>query len=90
MSQTYIGAIEEHCPNATLVLDRFHIVKAFNAAVDEVRKDQWRTASKNERKILKGLRWLLFKHSENRSKKDSRILNRLRVANRKIHRAWVL
>jgi transposase len=90
MSQTYIGAIEAHCPKATLVLDRFHIVKALNAAVDEVRKEQWRQASADERKILKGLRWLLFKHSENRSKKDSRILNALRTGNRKIHRAWVL
>jgi len=25
MSEAYIGAIETHCPNATLVLDRFHI-----------------------------------------------------------------
>jgi len=90
MSQTYIGAIEEHCPNATLVLDRFHIVKALNDAVDEVRKEQWREASDHERKTLKGLRWLLFKHSAHRSKKDSRILNALRIANRRIHRAWVL
>lgn len=90
MSQTYIGAIEHHCPNATLVLDRFHIVKALNEAVDEVRKEQWREASADERKALKGLRWLLFLHSSNRSKKDSRILNALRKGNRRIHRAWVL
>ena len=90
MSQTYIGAIEHHCPNATLVLDRFHIVKALNNAVDEVRKEQWREASVDERKALKGLRWLLFKHSSNRSKKDSRTLDALRKANRRIHRAWVL
>ncbi len=90
MSQTYIGAIEEHCPNATLVLDRFHIVKALNNAVDQIRKEQWREASIDERKALKGLRWLLFKHSSNRSKKDSRILNALRKGNRRIHRAWVL
>jgi transposase len=90
MSKTYIGAIEEHCPNATLVLDRFHIVKALNNAVDEVRKEQWREASIDQRKALKGLRWLLFKHSSNRSKKDSRILNALGKGNRRIHRAWVL
>ena len=90
MSQTYIGAIEQHCPNATLFLDRFHIVKALNNAVDEVRKEQWREASIDERKALKGLRWLLFKHSSNRSKKDSSILNALRKGNRRIHRAWVL
>jgi transposase len=90
MSQTYIGAIEQHCPKATLVLDRFHIVKALNMAVDEVRKEQWRKASIDERKALKGLRWLLFKHSSNRSKEDSCVLNALQKGNRRIHRAWVL
>jgi len=90
MSQAYIGAIEAHCPNAKLVLDRFHIVKALNEAVDDVRKEQWRNASVDDRKALKGLRWLLYRHSSNRSKKDSRILNALKKGNRRIHRAWVL
>ena len=90
MSRAYIGAIEEHCPNATLVLDRFHIAKALNEAVDEVRKEQWRIANPDERKAMKGLRWLLFKHSSNRTKKDSRTLNALSKGNRRIHRAWVL
>jgi transposase len=90
MSETYMGAIKKHCPNATLVLDRFHIVKALNGAMDEVRKEEWRVASKLEREALKGLRWLLFKHSSNRSKKETRGLNALRKGNRRIHRAWVL
>ena len=90
MSESYIGAIEDHCLNANLVLDRFHIAKALNEAVDEVRKEQWREASLDERKALKGLRWLLFKHSSKRSKKDSRTLNALSKGNRRIHRAWVL
>jgi transposase len=90
MSQTYITAIEKHCPNATLVLDRFHIVKSLNEAVDEVRKQQWRQAEADERKALKGLRWLLFRHSNTRKPKDTRILNALSKGNRRIHRAWVL
>jgi len=90
MSKAYIGAVEDHCPDATLVLDRFHIAKALNNAVDEVRKEQWRLADPDERKALKGLRWLLFKHSSKRSKKDTRILNALHKGNRRIHRAWVL
>ena len=90
MSEAYIGAIEEHCPKAILVPDRFHIAKALNEAVDEVRKEQSREAYVDERRALKGLRWLLFKHSSNRSKKDSRILNALCKGNRRIHRAWVL
>ena len=90
MSQAYINAIEKHCPNVTLILDRFHIVKKLNEAVDEVRKEQWREASGDQRKALKGLRWLLYRHSSKRSKDDTRILKALRKGNRRIHRAWVL
>lgn len=90
MSDAYIGAIGAHCPNATLVLDRFHIVKALNTAVDDVRKEQWRLASGNDRKALKGLRWLLYRHSSTRSRKDSRTLKALERGNHRIYRAWRL
>lgn len=90
MSQAYIAAIEAHCPNATLVLDRFHIVKALNAAVDEVRKQQWREASQADRKPLKGLRWLLYRHSSTRTRRDTRNLKALDKHNRRIYRAWQL
>jgi len=89
-SATFIGAIEHHCPNAKLVLDRFHIVKALNEAVDEVRKEQWREATKDERKALKGLRWLLFKHPSNRTPEDELLLEQLKKGNRRIYRACVL
>ena len=90
MSEAYLGALQTHCPQAALVLDRFHVVKALNGALDEVRKEQWREAAPADRKALKGLRWLLFKHSAHRSKRDTRILHALRTGNRRIYRAWVL
>jgi transposase len=90
MSQTYIQAIKHHCPNVTLVIDRFHIVKALNGAVDEVRKQEWRQLDTRARQAIKGLRWLLSLHSRNRHQGQTRFLNRLRNANRRIHRAWVL
>ena len=43
------GALREHCPDATIVLDRFHLVKALNATVDEIRKEEWRVINKHER-----------------------------------------
>ena len=90
MSPTYIGAIKDHCPNAKLVLDRFHVAKALSKAMDEVRKQEWRKATGAERKALKGLRWILFKHSSNRTLEDKRILATIRKSNRRIHRASVL
>lgn len=90
MSQAYIGAVTEHCPNATLVIDRFHIVKALNEAVDEVRKQQWREANSADRKLLKGMRWLLYRHSSTRTREHTRSLRAMEKHNRRIYRAWQL
>ena len=90
MSESYMGAITTHCPNARLVLDRFHVVKALNDAIDEVRKEQWRQASAADKKTLKGLRWLLYRHSSTRSRRDTQTLRALDKHNRRIYRAWRL
>lgn len=90
MSPAYTEAIKYHCPNVSLVIDRFHVVKALNEAVDEVRKEAWRDLDKEGRKAIKGLRWLLPMRADNRTKGNTRFLNNLRNANRRIHRAWLL
>jgi hypothetical protein len=63
---------------------RSSVVKALNAAVDEVRKEQLRSAGASERNALKGLRWLLYRHSSNRSRKHTRTLKALDKAKRRI------
>lgn len=90
MSRAYTEAIKHHCPNAKLVIDRFHLVKALNEAVDEVRKEEWRDLDVEGRKAIKGLRWLLGMGPSTRTKGHTRFLNSLRKSNRRIHRAWVL
>jgi len=90
MSDTFIGAIKAHCPNAKLVLDRFHILRALGEAADEIRKEQWRELSKAERQALKGLRWILFKHPSNRTAEEKRLLKSIRKSNNRIFRASVL
>lgn len=90
MAQAYLGAIKDHCPDAKLVIDKFHIVKALHDAMDELRKEEWRKVDGEEKKAMHGLRWLLFKHSKNRNKGETQFLNALKKSNRRIHRAWVL
>ncbi len=36
----YAASVEQHCPQATLVWDRFHIVQKFNDALNEERKSE--------------------------------------------------
>ncbi len=90
LSKGYINALKEKLPNVKLTIDRFHVVKALNEAVDEVRKEAWRELDTEQRKSIKGMRWLLFYNSGNRSKSDTRALNALRKSNNKIYRAWLL
>lgn len=90
MSDAYINGIKAHCPNVKLVLDRFHIVKALNEALDDVRKEEWRKLSGNNKKAMKGLRWLLYRHSTTRSKEETERLKELKKSNNRIYRAWVL
>ena len=90
MSRAYTEAIKHYCPNAKLVIDRFHLVKALNEAVDEVRKEEWRALDVEGRKAVRGLRWLLGMAPATRTKSQTRFLNALRQSNRRIHRAWVL
>jgi len=59
MSRAYTEAIKHHCPNATLVIDRFHVVKALNQAVDEVRMEQWRALDTGECQASCRLRFML-------------------------------
>ena len=90
MSEAFMGAIRQHGPRARLVLDRFHVVKALNDAVDEVRKAQWREASAKDRISLKGLRWLLYRHSSHRSRREHGHPPGAGEGNRRIYRAWRL
>jgi len=90
MSKAYISTIKKWLKKTTLIIDRFHIVKALNEAMDEVRKQEWRKVSKAKRIALKGIRWILFRHSSTRTKGQTRMINRLRRGNNRIYRAWLL
>lgn len=66
MSSAYYAAVQKPLPNATLVFDRFHIVKLMNEKLSQLRRDLQREAELNLRKdVLKGTRWLLLKAPEN-------------------------
>lgn len=54
------------------VLDRFHIMRKFNEAIDEIRRSEVRDfkAAKQENVLEKG-RWLLLKRPQNLSEKQT-------------------
>lgn len=64
MAGGYIAAVRAHLPHATLVFDRFHIVKLMNDKLTQLRRDEYHLATDQQHKqVLKGVRWLLLKNS---------------------------
>ncbi|MBS0264563.1 MAG: ISL3 family transposase [Planctomycetes bacterium] len=66
MAPGYIAAVREFLPDAVHVFDRFHVVKLFNEKLSEFRREMYRTLPDElQKKVLKGVRWLLLKNPEN-------------------------
>jgi len=66
MSPAYISAVHENLPKATLVFDHFHIVKLFNEKLSNLRRKLYhQLTEKEDKKLLKGTRWLLLKNPDN-------------------------
>jgi transposase len=57
MSAAYRGAVSTHLPGATIVFDRFHVVKLFNEKLSGPRRALHREATDvMQKKVLKGTR----------------------------------
>lgn len=66
MSPAYRKAIEKHLPEATIIYDHFHLVKAFNEKLSDFRRSMYSQMKDEEQKrVLKSTRWLLLKNPEN-------------------------
>jgi transposase len=86
LHEPFHKAIRSECPNADIVLDRFHIMQLFNKAMDEFRKYQLQLASgTDEVELLKGRnKWLLLTRESKLSKIDLRLLKELKEMNERI------
>jgi len=74
MWQPYKLAVREVLPHATIVIDRFHVVKMANQAVEQVRKDMRQSLSDRQRRTLMHDRYLLLKRKRDLTEKDILLL----------------
>jgi len=91
MWQPYLNVIAEQLKQAVHVLDRFHIMKKMNEAIDKVRRSE---AARLERDgyepVLKHSRWCLLKRPENRTEKQTVKLAELMQYNLQSVRSYLL
>jgi transposase len=86
--------VAERCPNATVCLDPFHIVKAATDALDEIRREVWnearRAGNKQLAAELKGARFALWKNARNLTEHQQLKLASIQQTNKQLYRAYLL
>jgi transposase len=91
MWQPYLNVIAEQASQAVHVLDRFHIMKKMNEAIDQVRRSEARQLEKDGYEpVLKHSRWCLLKRRENLTEKQTVKLAELLKYNLKSVRSYLL
>lgn len=69
MSPAFISGAQEQFPKASVVFDRFHVMKVLNGAVDKVRQEEV-----TERAVLRKTKYLWLKNRGNMTTKEQRRL----------------
>jgi transposase len=91
MWKPYMNVIRRRCPDAIHVLDRFHIKKKFNEAVNSTRiAEVKRLKDEGYEPKLTNCRWLLLKNKSNHTSKEAVKLRDLLGCNLRTIRAWIL
>jgi len=83
MWEAYQNTVKEQLPKATYVLDRFHLVKYLNEAIDKTRR-----AEVKEHPILKNSRFVLLKNPENLLQKQAALFNIISKGNYMVSQAY--
>ncbi len=65
MWDPFIKAVRDKLPNAKIVFDLFHVVASFSRVIDKVRNREYRRASKADKAVYKGAKYLLLKNRRN-------------------------
>ena len=79
--------VQQHCPNARVVYDLFHVVAKFGREViDRVRVDQSNRLKQDKpaRQIVKRSRWLLLRNRDNLASEQAIRLDELLAANQSL------
>ena len=94
MTGGYAKSVRKHAPQATIVIDNYHVVQLATQALDEVRREYWnelRHAGESAAaKQFKHDRWALLKNPDDLSDQQAATLAAIRSGGGKVARAWAM
>ncbi len=90
MWRPYTDVIAAKAPEAVNILDRFHIVKMANQAVDEIRNEEYRQLKDEYPHTLAHSKYCFLKNPENLTERQTIKLKELQRMNLKTNNAYLL
>jgi len=90
MWHPYRHAVRRKLPKATIVADRFHVVKQLHHQLNLRRRKLQRQADEELAKILKGSRWILLKNRTELTPKEEKKLSLILEACSELRQAYLL
>ena len=90
MNRDYLSIAKNLLPNATIVIDRFHVVRYCTWAVEKVRKNFQKKLLPEQRKYFKRSRKLLLSHMEDLNDENKAAVERMLLLSRELREAYLL
>lgn len=92
LSAAFISSVGQNAPDAIHVYDRFHIVQLVAQAMDKTSRSVYKqTTDMEQRKVIKGNRWILLrKDPEKLDKKYKKRLDNILETNKPLATAYYL
>jgi len=81
---------EAHAPQASILFDKFHVIRHLGEALDAVRKSEYARLTGKDRRFIKGQKYTLLSRRENLTTTGRRSLKTLLNANKRLNTAYVL
>ena len=90
MWKPFRNSTVRHAPQASIIYDKFHILRHLADALDAVRRSEYKRVTDKDRRFIKGQRYTLLSHRANLELDGKRSLQLLLKANRRLHKAYLL
>jgi transposase len=90
MWKAFRNATHQHAPWASILFDKFHVLRHLGEALDTVRKSEYARLSGQDRRFIKGQKYTLLSHKANLTLDGRRALRTLLQANKRLNTAYLL
>jgi transposase len=90
MWKPFRNSTRSYAPQASVLFDKFHVMRHLGEALDQVRKREYARLRGKDRSVIKGQKYTLLSHRENLTLDGRRSLHKLLQANQRLNVAYLL